>query len=700
MNLRRRKDLPPEQERTGTAAADQRKAALFMFAQKTIVLLLSLWIGAYGFLFTRNQGIILRIVSAVAWFLLPCTAGFRILAEKPLFPARMRKAVPVLAAAIGLACILFSLNNSSIGIWRETLAGSPSAPVWGYARIIRGDEWAVWTPFLYSQAAGGYAGVNSAIGAGSVDPAVIAIGGLPAWNLAAIFKPMYWGFLLLGVERGYSVLFLLRVVLLFFVSCRCALRYTGGSRMWSLTAAALITLSPYVQWWFSQSIAEVLIFSQAAVLCWIRALEAETEGKRFGFGSLSAWCFGCFIMVLYPAWLIPVGYLMLAVIIRQSILKRKVLRPASWLRILCPYLLAGGLLAVTALNSREAIQRIMNSVYPGQRIYTGGEVPVNFFSGLYPLTFPAKGPSNASEFSNFLSFAPAGILLAADRLFRKKQKDPFSIILLVITAVFTVLCFVSLPVWLAKATLLSQCSRPAFIVSLCSLLLLIRCLSLSAKEKTLPAERPAGSAGRICIALACAVLTTLLTWRTFHPEPLLTALLAVVSAGVFLLVFSGRFHRFTALVLCLLALISGAFVNPVQQGISEVKELPPVRLVESLSPSPDTVLAVEADWPVPNALLFSGARVLNSTQPYADPEKWRAADPEQQWIDVYNRLCHVSLRVSDKTSFELITADHIRAELTREDLKALGVHWLVTQNTCDDLEEIGSDGNWNVYRLQ
>lgn len=665
--------------------------------QKGILLLLSAWIAVYAFLFTRNQGMAVRVLSAVCWFALPCAGGFFLLSEKPLPFSRLKKIFFCLLAVFSAAWVLFSLNSSSIGIWQEILTGSVSVPVWGRARVIRGDEWAVWTPFLYAQAAENYPALNQAITAGSIDPTLIAIGGLPAWTPAAVFKPLYWGFLLLGTERGYSLLTLLRVVLLFAVSYLTALRYTGRSRAWSAAAAFLITLSPYVQWWFSQSIAEVLLFGQAMVLCWIRALEAEKERGRLGFSLLSAWCFGCFILVLYPAWLIPAGFLILAVILYQTVRSKP--RFPVLLRMLLPFLLAGGLLTFIAVNSWDTVLRVLHSVYPGQRVYTGGNRPLNFFSGLYPLTFAVVSPPSGSDFSAFLSFAPAGLILAVQRFIRKKKADPFSVILLCFCAVFTLFAMVPFPAWLAKATLLYQCSRPVFIVSLCSLFLLIRTLSLRNKE-TDPAPAGRKKLTGLIPALLCAAGINLLTYFMLHPPLYLILGLIPVSAGIFWLLFSGAGRRFTALVLCLLAILSGAFVNPVQQGISEVENLPPVSLVRSLSPEADTVLAVEADWPVPNALLFSGARVLNSTQPYADPDRWAAVDPERQWLSVYNRFCHVSLRVAEQTSFRQLDQDHMRAELTLDNLKTLGAEWLVTQNTYPELELLGSGSEWNVYRLQ
>ncbi|MBE5789043.1 MAG: hypothetical protein E7325_05225 [Clostridiales bacterium] len=668
------------------------------WAQQAAVVVLSLLIAGTAGVVNRNQPLPVLLAAVILSFGLPCVLGGRYVSGKPLFPVSGRKFLWAGLAVICLLWLLLALNNSSVGVWRLILTEQDYGTLLGVARPIRGDEWAVWMPELFSQAAQGWPAVNTAITAGAVDPALVAIGGLPAWNLAAVFKPFYWGFLLLGAEAGFSLMTLLRFACLALMSFLAAKRYTRNHLPLSVAAAFLITLSPYVQWWYSQSICEVLIFSQAAVLAWIRAMEAKTAGRRLAWAALAAWCLGCFVLVLYPAWLIPVAWGMLAVLLWLALRYRKQLRGPAVLQALAPLIPVALLLFFIFRNSWDTLMRIQASVYPGQRVYTGGDRPLSLFTGLYSLTFPAVASTaaNTSDLANFLSFAPAGLILAGIRWVRTKKADGFSVVLLILTAVFGLFAWIPLPAGLAKGTLLSLCSRPAMILSLCNLLLLLRTLALWDGEKC-------SCKSAVLWALICALLSVGLSFAMLHPPVFLAAGLLVLGFGVFWLLFSGRAPRLMVVTLCLLSVLAGAFVNPVQKGLASVKELSPVRAVESADLPADTVLAVEADWPAPDALLFSGKRVLNSTFPYADPEKWRLVDPEGRWEQVWNRLCHVSLTVAEENSggekFALVDFDHISVSLTPAELRTLGVQVLVTQKDHPELPPVGENGSWKVYGL-
>ena len=101
-----------------------------------------------------------------------------------------------------------NLNGSSLSIWSNYLKGAEQyKPILGSAREIRSDDWAVWSTFTISQGFSGWPAVSQAIAGGNISTLWISIGGIPAWNLAFLFKPLYWGFLLLGTDRGFSFLF-------------------------------------------------------------------------------------------------------------------------------------------------------------------------------------------------------------------------------------------------------------------------------------------------------------------------------------------------------------------------------------------------------------------------------------------------------------------------------------------------------------
>lgn len=677
----------------------RQKHSYFPFMETAVLAVLSLWAAVYAFRFNRDHGMWFAVLNAVLFFAVPCFLGLRYLNNRPLIRPDHRKLIPAVFAVFAAAWIFLRLNNSSFSLWKEFLLYEPATALWGSGRPIRSDEWAIWTPMLFSQAARGYPAVNTAINAASVDPTLIAIGGLPAWNLAAVFKPFYWGFLLFGTETGYSMMTLFRFAALFAVSFLCARRYTRGNRPLSFAAACLITLSPYVQWWYSQSICEVLIFAQLILLCWIRALETQSPLRQAGLGAAAAWGFGCFVMVAYPAWLIPTAYLTAALLFWLVIRRRRSLRAPTVLRTLAPLCVTLALLFFIFRGSWDTLMKVKNSVYPGQRLYTGGNRPQNLFTGFLSLTFPVTFSiegTNTCELSNFISFAPAGAVMALIRRIRTKKADPLSAILAVLIGIFGLLSFVRLPAWLTQATLLSQCTRPAYLIGLCDLVLLLRALTLW-DRKWLSVR------SGLVLALACALVSVGTTYLMLRPPLKLVLLLLPVALGMFWLLFAFPGRRILTVSLCMLAMIGGLFVNPVQQGFREIRDLPTVGLVTNAGLDPEeAVIAVEDEWPVPNSLLLAGYKVLDSTQPYADPDRWSPADPDGQWASVYNRLCNFRLEVSDETEFLLPGKGEAPIQtlrLTVRNLQDLGVNTLLTRFEYPALELIASEGEWNLYRL-
>ena len=376
---------------------------------------------------------------------------------------------------------------------------------------------------------------------------------------------------------------------------------------------------------------------------------------------------------------------------------RKTFRVSSFLQTLAPLTIVLVLLFLIFRGSWDTLMRIRDSVYPGQRIYTGGDRPAGLFTGLYSLIFPAKMPDgaggNASELANFLSFAPAGIILTVYRWMRTKNRDPWSVILLGFIAFFCLISVIQVPAWLAKATLLSQCSRPALITGLCNLLLLLRALALQDGEK-LPVRTGA------LTALGCSIGMAVLMHVMIRPAVYITAAVAAVTFCVYMVLLSGYDRKLTIVMMCLTAVIAGGFVNPVEKGLSAVEDLQVVSFVRASQPdSVETVMAVEGEWPVSEVPLLSGIKCLNSTQPFANPERWKPVDPEGKWKDIYNRLCHITLKTGEETRFRLIADDHIEATLTLEDLNRMGANVLLTHREYPELTLLSSDGSWKLYQL-
>ncbi len=676
--------------KTAKSTIERRVRQIRFAAQETVLLLLAAAIGLYAWRFgALNAGPVRAAMCALL------SGGFLVLSHVILFGSEAlkntlrRRQWPVWL----LLCAVWTglnLNNTSISQWLQWLPGEKRGLVWGMPRGIRSDEWAVWTPFLVSQAKNGYPAVSTYFTGRQVPAGWISVGGLPALSPLLAFKPFYWGFLLLGAERGYSLLSFLRFFFLLWISYRTALRYTRGNHLLSAAAAAMLTLSPYVQWWYSQSICEVLIFSQAAVLLTDRYTGTKNRGLRWLYASAGAWCLGCYAMIAYPAWIISVGYLLVAVLVWQLCSRREALQLTDLWRLL-PLMLVLAVLLLCARSDGDTLRRVMESEYPGQRLYTGGEVPQSLLTGLASLLFPLDGTvSNPSEMSNILTLAPAGLVLAIWHLARKRSRDGLAAVLVLLEAALWAFQLFGCPAWLARITLLGQCTRNTLVIGLCDLLLLFRSLSANIQESPKRA---------LCAAVLCCIPWAVLLLAG-NPLGWKTVLLVLLYLLLYLMVFSGWARELLCAVLIGLSVLGGAFVNPIQQGLALTETLAPVKAIGAAEAAEGTLFAVEGDWPVTNAAAFSGRPVLNTTQPYPDPERWEAVDPTGSYRKVYNRFCHISLRVADTTSFELLHEDHIRAWLTLKDLRSLGVTHLVSQWQYPQYQLVSAAGDWYVWLIE
>jgi len=152
--------------------------------------------------------------------------------------------------------------------------------------------------------------------------------------------------------------------------------------------------------------------------------------------------------------------------------------------------------------------------------------------------------------------------------------------------------------------------------------------------------------------------------------------------------------------------MAGGFVNPIQKGLDCVTELELVKTLKQMDDN-DALYAFEGDWPVTNAPLLAGKRCWNSTQAYANINRWEKLDPSGDFQSVYNRFCHMSLRIEEtQNAFELLNADHIKVSLTVSDLPALGIDYLITAEDYSDglqgcqliLKETAD--NYNIYEVK
>ncbi|OXE35467.1 MAG: hypothetical protein CGW95_13675 [Phenylobacterium zucineum] len=173
----------------------------------------------------------------------------------PVFGERMGG---VLHRERGLIVLVILAMIYSVAAWTPTsfgqtaqVLGMPNAgPVFGEARPIRSDEWAVATPY-YQIAVANHFGPRNELS--PYKESLKAFFALPSRDWSMIFKPDLWGFLVLDPAHAYSLHYAI-LALAMVAGYTLLLRRLGCSPNYALVLSLTLFLSQFVQaWWTSNA---------------------------------------------------------------------------------------------------------------------------------------------------------------------------------------------------------------------------------------------------------------------------------------------------------------------------------------------------------------------------------------------------------------------------------------------------------------
>ena len=209
--------------------------------------------------------------------------------------------------------VLGKFNGSSYGMWNNYIEPNYEveslSPIIGSSRAIRSDEWLVNSSYVLAQSKNGYHYFNTNMRATDTD--VFATIPAPINNLMILTKPFLIGYLFLGNDYGMALYWFGRLFALFMVSFELFMLLTDKKKLPSLIGSILITFSPAVFWWYSTQLIEILVGGGFTILMFHQFLKTSNIKKKLLFSILIALGFLSYVFTLYPAWLIPSGYLYL-----------------------------------------------------------------------------------------------------------------------------------------------------------------------------------------------------------------------------------------------------------------------------------------------------------------------------------------------------------------------------------------------------
>ena len=732
------------------------------------------------------------LVIAAAFGLVVLLIGYVYLRDKSAahrFVFEYRYVIALLVLAL---CVLFKLSGSSIGQWAFSLPyGDNEGLILGRPRGCRTDEYALFTGMTFAQyydPQGSWPYFGEVLRATSTD--MFMVYGQPVLDPSILLRPFQVGFLFLGLSRGLSFYWSARLIALFMASFEFGRMITGDKRGLSLAYALLVALAPAVSWWFSiNSLVEMIICISVIAVCFNLYVQegsvwAESKKRRILLIVVCVYACLVFVFSVYPAWQVPLAYVLLAVIVALAVSHRSTLWgavKADKLPLALCICVAVVCVVAVALHSSDAILTEMNTDYPGDRIDVGGSYGLTLFRYPVALFLSFVAPSAASGlsvglpevFTAFMDFFPLGIVLAAVNLARNRRVDSISVALVVVALFLGLYIAVGFPELIAKVSLMGKSipARAIVAFSLVNLMLLFREIPKFSLRKNasgkLPAKLPAkmyeqapknasgktsvsvtaskrleqapknasgktsvsvtasklpkkakvaplGKRQAILLACVCVVAAACLTALCWANEQSFMG--AIKIAVVFtLLLLVWLFVTFEKqkpfIVLCVVvAVVSGAFVNPVQKGIEVVDKNPLITQMREISQeNPDAKWVGAVSW-MSNMTLFAGAPAINSTNIYPNQELWQVLDPSGESKAEWNRYAHLPCTIVSENighNFNVTQLDSIAISLTLSDLDKLGVSYIVTNEKpalSDEemarLTTISVCGDYTIYKLE
>lgn len=662
-------------------------------------------------------GILLAFFAAISFVI-------RVL-PKSFFRFVYCKRWPITLAIIVLL-VLLNVNFSSIDMWSSLLPENDSSGLlWGTARAIRSDSYSVSTLEQLSQEANGYGPINSFFRGFETDMRLVY--STTSWSLVTIFRPFQWGYLLFGYERGLSFSWIASFALLFTTTFDFAslfLKKKNGALLFAL----FITFSPVLLWWSQSSI---ILYGELLVLGLNKFLYSRSHLRRMWCSLLIAWLCGCYLFVLYPAWMVPFFYIYAVIGIIQIVNFVSSVRQGATVNTFKAPDFAALFIALVFVvlgmskvlnDSAEAIYASSATVYPGARFSTGGgmvSLLVNYGEPLFYAISDA-GVSNNCEMATFFSFFPLGMLLAAFGMWftRDKQYLP----LLILQLLFVLFCVFGCPALVAKLTLMSNVPAGRLSLPIGYLELLLFFIGAERVGVYLNTHRGVSKNKLVIngsILLLSAALTIFLVYvstiydfgyfRILFISELFLFVLALVFLLYRLIISQPRLNVNLVLLLgACLFVVPGICINPIQVGASVVTDTALASEVKAITASDNEGRWVVAnDWRIANLCAAYGAKTVNSTNAYPNIELWESLGLKES-SDIYNRYAHITIEITDKSTYlELIAEDAFKAVFNPNDLLQIGVKYFVSSDDYDGVvidgvkfKKISTANGYTIYEIE
>lgn len=604
-----------------------------------------------------------------------------------------------IALGVFVFMVLNKYHTSSLSMWNAYIQPQMGSeyvdPILGVPRPIRSDEW-VMVPETLSGVLTHFAEYNNLV-TGSSIPNMTASG--LYLDYVELAHPNTWGYFLFGMEYGMSFSWIYRWVFGFMFNFELFLILTKEKRILSLLGASMLFFSMFNMWWSLPY--QTMNFAGILVLFYY-FMNTKNALHRFGYGTALAVIGADFCTRLYPAWQVPIGWVIVGgmLLILYNAKDTVHFKSIDRLIFVIDVLFMVSLIARYVYVTRVYSEAIMNTVYPGKRVSYGGFGLDKLLGYITTLTTPMNSHDNPCEMSCLFGVFPLSYILVLIVQIKQKFKNKTLWFYSVPAILLTIYCTIELPPLIAKLFLMTY-SLPMRAVDMLAINLLILMI-VSISELQDDGGMPIWLAVIICtVCLIPAVNKTL----TENPQYMLIYIILSCFTALLepMIVYGGKYSKAFQAAGAAMFTVLGLSVHPLVYGLDALYSKPAADEIKGIvAEDPDALWCGLDNFVIPNYIVACGGRTLNCVNQIPNMKFWKIMDPKGEYEEVYNRYAHFQMVISDETEIILNQADLLTLKITEEDFAKTGVKYLLSIAPLDkkysSFDEIYHEGNTYIYQ--
>lgn len=551
-------------------------------------------------------------------------------------------------------------------------------PIIGKERSIRSDEWLTSTPTELSEQylKNPYGKYNNLIRATDTVNS-------DAFTIMSVLNPINLIRMLikstLGYDYAHSFKWYSRIFLTFLFQLELFLIMSSQRKLLSLCGTCMVVLSSHYLWW---NFPEIILYSSVALVCAYYFFHSKTRVMQILYAYGTAVGTAQFIMILYPAWEVPMGFFSIAVfvwIVHECWDDIKKMSKVDWGILFSALLLCIIMILSSMISSKDYMEAISTTVYPGSRVEYGGFSIPKLFNYVGAALFAYKDYGNPSESGMYITLFPFPIIAALYVWIKGNKKNWLLNGLIIVSVFLGFYTTTGFPHLLARITFMtySTPNRCVDILGYVQVILFVVALSdLKSDEKITK---------NYALIFATIMSGTAIIIANHYMQNYMNRTYMIISFGVLLFIFFSciakvkeKIYNLGLIMIILISLVTGIYVRPICKGLDAIYSKSVAKEIQKIVEKDNTAKWIAYNTHVlPQFALACGAPVINSINRYPNMELWRKLDPTGVNDYFYNRYAHFIITFTEnETNMELLQDDLMRLNLSFRDIEKTGVKYI------------------------